>query len=157
MNLKEQVEELRRLYDLQAQHAKNYLDTGDVIKKTTLAIKETMDNEGLDSFDCAVGTLEIESKDTFAVAKENKDRMIAYFEADATLAPLVKITKGVNYQTMQKTFRDMYRDENEVPDFVKVETYTELKPKFNEFRQQKEWLDKIKKKQKKEADGENAE
>ena len=157
MNLKEQVEKLRELYDAQAAHAKNYLTTGELIKKTTAEIKETMDTQGLDSFDCAVGELVIESKDSFVVSKEDKDKMIAYFEADPSLAPLVKVTKGINFQTGQKTFRDMYRDENEVPDFVKVETYTTLKPKFNEFKQQQDWLTKIKQKQKKDADGENAE
>ena len=69
MNLKEQVEKLRELYDAQAAHAKNYLTTGEMIKKTTAEIKETMDTQGLDSFDCAVGELVIESKDSFVVSK----------------------------------------------------------------------------------------
>lgn len=158
MNLKEQVEELRRLYDLQAQHAKNYLDTGDEIKKATSSIKETMDNEGLDSFGCAVGTLEIENKSSFSVPKERKEEMIAYFEADATLAPFVKTVKDVHYQTRAKVFRNMLEDENKVPDFVKVSHFSELKPKFLNFKEEDKYLKKIKSKQKdKREEGENEE
>ena len=148
MNLKEQVERLRELYDAQATHAKNYLELSEQIKIMHGKVQEAMEQEGLDSFNCASGELEIENKCAFSVAKENMEKMISYFEADANLAPMVKTVKSVHYQTRTKVFRDMYKDENSVPEFVVVNPYKELKPKFIDFKQQEQYLKKIKSKQK---------
>lgn len=152
MGLKESVEELKSLYEQQSEHAKHYLETADKIKVLHATIKAMMDEAGLDSFVSAHGAVEIESKDVFVVSKADKDLMIAYFEADERLKNFVKITKGVHYQTAQKEFREMYETDNKVPDFVKVETYTDIKCKWNNFTEEKAYLDKIKKRQKKDAD-----
>jgi len=152
LGLKESVEELKSLYEQQSEHAKHYLETADKIKVLHATIKAMMDEAGLDSFVSAHGAVEIESKDAFVVSKADKDLMIAYFEADERLKNFVKITKGVHYQTAQKEFREMYETDNKVPDFVKVETYTDIKCKWNNFGEQKAYLDKIKKKQKKDTE-----
>jgi len=152
LGLKEKVEELKSLYGQQSEHAKHYLETADKIKVLHATIKAMMDEAGLDSFVSALGQIEVESKDTFAVAKADKPLMIKYFESDARLRNFVKVRKEVHYQTAQKEFREMYENENKVPDFVKVETYTDIKCKWNNFTEEKAYLDKIKKRQKKDAD-----
>ena len=152
MGLKEKVEQLKNLYGQQAMCAKGYLDAAEQIKFLHGEIKNEMDEAGLDSFVSAQGEIKIESKDAFVVSKADKDLMIAYFEADERLKNFVKITKGVHYQTAQKEFREMYETDNKVPDFVKVETYTDIKCKWNNFGEQKSYLDKIKKKQKKQKE-----
>jgi hypothetical protein len=152
LGLKEKVEQLKNLYGQQAMCAKGYLDAAEQIKFLHGEIKNEMDEAGLDSFVSPHGAIQIENKDTFAVAKADKDAMIAYFEADERLKHFVKVTKGVHYQTAQKEFREMYENENKVPDFVKVETYTDIKCKWNNFTEEKAYLDKIKKRQKKDAD-----
>jgi hypothetical protein len=152
LGLKEKVEELKSLYGQQSEHSKHYLEAADKIREAHAAIKDMMDELGLDSFDSALGQIEVESKDTFAVAKADKPLMIKYFESDARLRNFVKVRKEVHCQTAQKEFREMYENENKVPDFVKVETYTDIKCKWNNFGEQKSYLDKIKKKQKKDTD-----
>lgn len=155
MGLKEKVEELKSLYGQQSEHAKQYLEAADKIREAHAAIKDMMDELGLDSFDSALGQIEVESKDTFVVAKADKPLMIKYFESDERLKNFVKVRKEVHYQTAQKEFREMYENENKVPDFVKVETYTDIKCKWNNFTEEKAYLDKIKKRQKKDADESN--
>jgi len=155
LGLKESVEELKNLYEQQSEHSKHYLEAAEKIKALHGKIKEMMDEAGLDSFVSAQGEIKIESKDAFVVSKADKDAMIAYFEADERLRNFVKVRKEVHYQTAQKEFREMYENENKVPDFVKVETYTDIKCKWNNFTEEKAYLDKIKKRQKKDADESN--
>lgn len=126
-------ENFAALKDLHASIEKKTAELEDLnrqYKDLEFKVKSEMEAQDMSKFESPFGTSEIVDREKFYVAAENHDKLIAYFKADANLAPCVKVKEDVAFQTYNAHFKELFKEKNVLPNFVQINTWQELKVKF---------------------------